>query len=348
MLEPKTTVRRRRIVTSSENEPQIVHERECPLCGSARFKKLATPRRFIGPKVFEPFRSELGLSACRDCAFVFANPRPSRALLDRFYGSLNQPRGASDVSRAGASTSQKSEFLLAYAERHAGSGRRLLEYGCADGGFVRAAISRGWSAIGYDVGEAHARCKALDLEVTDRLQTLEKGSFDVIVLRSVYEHLEDRVGVLADLKLLLVPGGKLVVEVLNAASLRARLALPLLSERGRIADRYTAFPVHLSFFTPETLARFVERAGFAVDELHTFGLGLDELVIHEEELLPPSPTTDHHGDEDISTVRAAPKLMAARRRQLRRFGNARDIFRDFFLKSNLGEHLVLAAGVRAS
>ncbi|MEO6575716.1 MAG: class I SAM-dependent methyltransferase, partial [Polyangiaceae bacterium] len=313
----------------------------------ARFKKLATPRRFTGPKLFEPFRDELGLSSCRDCAFVFTNPRPSRALLDRFYGSLNQARGTADGARAGVATSEKSEFLLSYAERHAGGGRRLLEYGCAEGGFIRAAMFRGWSAVGFDVGEAHARCKALDLEVTDRLQSLEEGSFDVIVLRSVYEHLEERVGTLAGLKRLLVPGGKLVVEVPNAASLRARLAVPLFSERGRFADRYAAFPISLSFFTPETLARFVERAGFVVDELRTFGLGLDGLVFREEPPRTLPPLQDDKG-EDISTVRPALKLKAARARELRRFGSTRDLLRDLFLKSGLGEHVVVAAGERPS
>ncbi len=344
MPELKTVRKRRIVTTASRKEPQIVHEKECPLCGSARFKKLATPRRFSGPKLFEPFRAELGLCACRECTFVFTNPRPSRALLDRFYGSLNQARGTTDVARGGT-TSERAQFLLSYAERHA-NGRRLLEYGCGAGSFVRAAMSRGWSAVGYDVGEAHARCKELGLEVTDRIKSLENGSFDMIVLRSVYDHLEDRVGTLAELKLLLAPGGKLVVEVPNAASLRARLAVPLFSERGRFADRYTAFPIHLSFFTPETLARFVQRAGFVVEDLRTFGLGLDELVFREE-LPPPPPPAENEGEEDISSVRPAPKLMDARRRELRRFGPTRDLLKDLFLKSGLGEHVVVAAGLRA-
>ena len=311
----------------------VVRVRGCPLCGSARFTPLPAPHRFIGPAIFEPFRAQLGLSACRDCDFVFTNPRPARALLDRFYGGVNQPRENVEIARGGASA--KAEFFLAYMEERA-KGRRLLEYGCADGTLLEEAVKRGWEARGFDTDQALSRCRALGLDATDDLATLQKGAFDAVLLKGVYEHLEERDEVLASLKPLLAGGGKLFVQVPNAASLRARLAAPLLSKRGPVADRYTAFPIHLSYFTPRTLPRFIARNGFAVEEVRTFGLGLGELLVEKEKSAPPTGMVREPPARSAGKIAPPPSWKS----------EAKVLVKDLFFKSGLGEQLMVMASLR--
>ena len=65
----------------------------------------------------------------------------------------------------------------------------------------------------------------------------------------------------------------LCVEVPNVASLRARMSTSF--TRGRLGadERHRAFPIHLSYFSPDTLARALTGAGFEIILLRTAGGG---------------------------------------------------------------------------
>lgn len=60
---------------------------------------------------------------------------------------------------------------------------------------------------------------------------LKPGSFDVIFMNHVLEHIEEPVGLLESLRGLLAPQGRLFIEVPNVRSLRARLSMPTLSRK---------------------------------------------------------------------------------------------------------------------
>ena len=80
------------------------------------------------------------------------------------------------------------------------------------------------------------------------------GGFDVITLWSVMAHLPRPVDDLRMLRVLLAPGGALVILTVNANSLRLKAA-------GAEWNGFT--PNHLKFFSPTTLALALEQAGFA-------------------------------------------------------------------------------------
>jgi SAM-dependent methyltransferase len=81
-----------------------------------------------------------------------------------------------------------------------------------------------------------------------------EGSFDVIIMSMVLEHLSDPLSILRRVNRLLKPGGRLLLSVPNINGIEARLF-------GSYA--YTLqVPTHLAHFTPKTLSRMLSEAGF--------------------------------------------------------------------------------------
>jgi SAM-dependent methyltransferase len=84
--------------------------------------------------------------------------------------------------------------------------------------------------------------------------------YDLILLLNLIEHVDDPVAVLASMKQLLAPGGKILAKTPNHDSLDARLF------RNRSWGGYHC-PRHWVIFTPESFAGAIERAGLKVDKI---------------------------------------------------------------------------------
>ncbi len=292
----------------------------CPACDGTRLDHLPLPGRWIGAALFEPHRDRLGLCRCHDCGLVFVNPRPSAALLDRFYqGDDYECHDANRSEEANATATAQLDAVARFVPR----GGRFLDFGCGGGYLLRAALDRGWDAIGYDVGaRALAACTAQGLPVTGDLASLPEGGFDAVYLSHVFEHVADPAALCAQLRRLLAPGGRVIVEVPNVRSLRARLALPMLSRRTSVDERYRAFPIHLFYYSARSLRTMLERHGLDVVGHTTAGLGLDELVFEGAAARPHA---------------TAPVARRPHRSRARRLARAA------FFGAGLGENLVFAA-----
>lgn len=252
---------------------------QCPACRGNALHKEVTPSRSIGKDVFGPVKAQLGLCRCGDCGLVFVNPRPARSLLDAFYSGDDYV-----CHGAQAGSSITANFLLEVARQHGPyPGRRFLDFGCGGGFLLAAAREAGWSATGFDVGErAVATCLAKGLSVVQDLKQLKRASFDVIFLNHVFEHIAEQQDVLWECHRLLATGGKLFIVVPNVAGLRARLSTALLSRYFDVDERHRAFPIHLFYFSPSTLTSTLQKAGFHVTAVETFGLGVEELFLSRQ------------------------------------------------------------------
>lgn len=105
-----------------------------------------------------------------------------------------------------------------------------------------------------------------------------RGQVDALTMIQVLEHLVDPAAVLEGVWAMLRPNGIFVVEVPNAGSLRARIAGSTLAALlPRPAQRYQAFPIHLYHFEARQLESFLRKHGFRIAELHTVGMGIEEL-----------------------------------------------------------------------
>ena len=141
-------------------------------------------------------------------------------------------------------------------------GTRLLDYGAATGDFVKLAREAGAVADGVEFS-AEARARAMSLGVTLLPPDSHlSGGYDVVHMNHVFEHMPDPVAHLAYCREQLRTGGLLVIEVpqqfYNLADTLRRV-----SGSGGQQKRFDAFSVHHTYFyTPATLKRLCEKAGF--------------------------------------------------------------------------------------
>jgi O-antigen biosynthesis protein len=150
-----------------------------------------------------------------------------------------------------------------------GSAQRVLDVGCSTGYLAERLQQRGATVIGLDMDARSAelaRRFCTDVLVGD-IETMElpfePASFDAIVCGDLIEHLRDPQALLARLRPLLRPGGRLVLSTPNIANWAMRLSLLF----GRF--RYTEWGIldktHTHFFTRKTLRECLEAAGYRVE-----------------------------------------------------------------------------------
>jgi SAM-dependent methyltransferase len=244
----------------------------CQVCGGRRLAELPVPGRWVDGDAFADVAAELGLRSCRDCGFVFVNPRPSPALLDRFYQSHDA--ATYDPGNGAATIKGRGQLALIGRFTTLPAAPRILDYGCGVGHLLACARERGWDAFGYDVSAAAvAACRGRKLAATDQIDEVRSRRFDVVTMSHVFEHVTDPGAVLDVCASVLEPGGAVFIEVPNVRSLRALLSSSFARRRLGFDERYRAFPAHLSYFAPATLERLLAGHGLVVRGLTTVGAG---------------------------------------------------------------------------
>lgn len=157
---------------------------------------------------------------------------------------LKTPRLPDDVRRAAAFTD-----LI--------RGQRWLDFGCGLGGALDAMGEAAAWAAGLDLSrERQAIVRAKGHHAVASLNDVAPASLDVVTLFHVLEHLPDPVGVLQQVRGLLKPGGRLVVEVPHA-----RDALITLYDCEAF-KRFTFWSEHLVLHTAASLGAVLAAAGF--------------------------------------------------------------------------------------
>jgi len=227
--------------------------RPCQVCGEAA----KIERRFR--------KGDYTIVRCRACGLVYANEIPTPAELDTIYGQTffevgrkfaGGPEGVGLVNAA----SRVSSLL-----ELSGVGReRWLDVGCATGDFLEAAGRRGVGHVeGIELSAfAAERARARGFEVAQRDfadVSLARESFDVVTMWDYIEHVPRPADSLRKAFDALRPGGYLALSTGDVTSVVARIT-------GRFWHLMIP-PRHLYFFTPATIGRLLEGAGFGLVRL---------------------------------------------------------------------------------
>jgi SAM-dependent methyltransferase len=211
----------------------------------------------------------LGYVRCPACDLVFA-PDSSHARLRELYGDAY----FEDYGMEGAydehaeQRRQEAHVRARWLRGVAPTGGRLLEVGCASGWFLAEARAIGYDAVGIEpAGEMAAAARERSgAEVhTAMLEdaALAPGSFDVAGAFHVLEHLAAPRDALSAVRSALRPGGRLLLELPNIASLRA-------AREGE--DWYGMEPAHhVAHYSPRALDALLRAAGLqpeVVESVH--------------------------------------------------------------------------------
>ena len=215
----------------------------CPLCARVN------PTRMIAAT----FGMMAMVAECTDCRLAYQSPRPSLeaslAYMDMRWRS--QDAYVADVERQRNRAQAQTAILAPLV----GARPRVLDFGAGIGTFVKVARELGWEAVGVERSipalERATRQNAIDLEPD--LYAVD-GEFDIITLWDVIEHQRDPVGVVAELRTHLRPGGWMVFETGNWESWN-RLAT---------GDAWSLYLFdHQYYFSPASLAAFLSKSGLA-------------------------------------------------------------------------------------
>jgi SAM-dependent methyltransferase len=146
---------------------------------------------------------------------------------------------------------------------------RILDVGCGDGFHLSILRDFGGSAWKLEGVEPDARAaeaaRRVGLRVHQRTiqeLALPGSQYDLVLLIATLEHVEDPVAVLASLRDLLRPGGKIGIITDNTATLDFRLF-------GRRHWGGYHFPRHWNLFSRNTLQILAQRSGLQIDEIRT-------------------------------------------------------------------------------
>jgi 2-polyprenyl-3-methyl-5-hydroxy-6-metoxy-1,4-benzoquinol methylase len=217
----------------------------CPVCRGTGCRRLLEVGGFT-------------LVRCLDCFHIYVNPRLRGEVQARIAAEWDEPHEDPflEVQRLYAES-------LCRRLRRAAAGRRLLDVGFGKGYLLHAARAYGFEVYGVEgsprlIERQHPYFGGRLARHWLDGEPLPWGSFDVVVLSHVLEHLPEPRAALLQVRQALNPRGLVYVAVPDMGSVQFRI----------LGRRWNAIQplVHLQYFNEASLARLLADAGFEVIE----------------------------------------------------------------------------------
>jgi len=223
---------------------------KCILCGTGK-------QRFICKNSF--FGEKHDVVECENCGLVFVRPQPTEDELMEYYArdyhgvinSHDKTRHTKDYKFQTSALNQ-SKFLKKFLG--ASTQRKSLEVGGGKGFLSKTLLDAGFECwLVEPDAESAETARGFGLNVINTIYSrakLPKNYFGVALMSHSLEHMTDPKSALIDLRRRLTPDGLLFIEVPNELNKNIK------ETHGR--------SVHTYYFTPKTLKKLLESAGFGV------------------------------------------------------------------------------------
>lgn len=190
---------------------------------------------------------------CRNCRFVYLNPRPNEQEIHKyyppdFYAVDSSPEEILEDKRSTLDARLK---MLSYLRPG-----RLLDIGCSRGEFLHRMREVGWEPFGIDFSSTAPNMFNVPMFIGNVHDApYPQGSFDLVTLWAVLEHTHHPLEMLRQVRNFLKQTGKAVILVPNFNSIPGRFM------------RHDDVPRHLVMFTPKSLRTMAKVAGLRVTKL---------------------------------------------------------------------------------
>jgi 2-polyprenyl-3-methyl-5-hydroxy-6-metoxy-1,4-benzoquinol methylase len=257
--------------------------RSCPGCDAQVYENILT----LSPVHFVPlnhsYRSDvvevLGLDRnehfpivrCRLCGFQYSLYLLKSELLDNLYNQcIDLPASQSKIYKA----YKRNDYLHVWSRLFNlwldGKGDetldlRLLDYGCGWGDFMLTAQMPGLTCIGLEYDQRKVSyVRELGFHVVDSLDDLDQlAPLDLFFCNQVLEHVPEPKMVIRRINGCLAMGAYGFVGVPDFASHCMKEVVNAFRE-GSLVDKNVNPWEHLNYFSPATLVKMLEEAGFRV------------------------------------------------------------------------------------
>jgi 2-polyprenyl-3-methyl-5-hydroxy-6-metoxy-1,4-benzoquinol methylase len=241
----------------------------CNLCGATVFVGLTHRDRYGYPA---------SAHACARCGLVFLNPQMTASAYGRFYDGVYRPLVSAFHGRLIDAMTIQDEQRVYAAERAAfmapflslSAHRTMLDIGGSTG-IVAAHLVKVFGVSGTLIDPAPLeveQARRLGLEtITGLVEQHDFGDrrFDLVIICQTVDHLLDVTGVLARVRQLLTPTGRLFIDIVDFRA--AYLRNWSVEDATKIDHPY--------YLTQETMEAYLARTGFdvlradyAADHLH--------------------------------------------------------------------------------
>jgi 2-polyprenyl-3-methyl-5-hydroxy-6-metoxy-1,4-benzoquinol methylase len=173
----------------------------------------------------------------------------------------------SDEKETTFQSNESYSYRLSLIEKYK-KGGRLLDIGCAAGGFIKTVQGKGWEVFGVELSRYAAESGIKNHELNIFTGTLEEAHFhdshfDVVSAGDVLEHVPDPASFLGEIKRILKPDGIVYIAVPNFQSFHYHTMSFIAKFNNK---NYFVLPHHLYHFSPATLSRLLEITGFEIVE----------------------------------------------------------------------------------
>lgn len=230
----------------------------CPLCGNNKFTK------YISAKDYFLTNESFSINKCKECNFLFTNPRPEDKELSKYYKSSEYLSHSKKINSIYSfiygiirKISVRRKFrLINKLMKNEGS---LLDFGCGSGEFLSYCSKKSWKTAGVEPDEdaRNIAGQQIGMEVFESLEELGKindRKFDVITLWHVLEHVPEIDTRIDELKKILKYDGSIIIALPNPMSWDAK-------HYGKYWAAYD-LPRHLYHFTQQTVKRLLIKHNF--------------------------------------------------------------------------------------
>jgi len=240
----------------------LVQARKCPICQTPPGHGLFIKDGFRHVK-------------CQNCGLIYVSLILREDIMEQYWRDEKAWSAVLDTRAQIEMDNLKYQYGLDLVSWRV-PGRRLLDIGGGGGGFANLATEAGWQVTALELNQENSKRMAdqgiqvivKHLEMAD----LASGSFDLISLWEVLEHLVDPGLTLSEVHRLLAPGGLLLVMVPNVESLVTRI----LHEKSNTFGGHS----HLNHFSPRTLEAILNKAGLTGLEMETIVTELGTINNH--------------------------------------------------------------------
>jgi SAM-dependent methyltransferase len=233
----------------------------CPVCGNQNFKD------FLSGKDHFLTGEEFTIVQCCNCDFRFTNPRPDEKEIPLYYDSeeyISHDTKKTSILQTIYMSVRKFTIRNKYriVKKYSNS-YSLLDIGCGTGDFLNYCRKMKFETTGIEPNIKARKFAAenLFLNVYDEshLDTFLPGSFSVITMWHVLEHVHQLNERLLEIYKLLKPDGTLIIAVPDSDSWDAK----------KYKSCWAAYdlPRHLYHFTPDSMKNLTIKNGFQIEKI---------------------------------------------------------------------------------
>jgi 2-polyprenyl-3-methyl-5-hydroxy-6-metoxy-1,4-benzoquinol methylase len=197
-------------------------------------------------------KPEISIQKCKQCGLVFLS-NFDHIVQDTYRGS-GMLGGCTDIATWLRETALDDQRRFDYFKGLI-IGKKVLDFGCGNGGFLIRARQIARLVTGLDLDDnLSSHFKEQQIPFVNSLEGL-RGTYDIITLFHVLEHLRDPRITLQELIRHLSPEGKMIIEVPNADDVLLRLY------ECEAFSKFTYWSFHLFSYTAATLEKLFQQIG---------------------------------------------------------------------------------------